>query len=118
MSQLISIEGIECYSYHGCQEEEAVIGGKYSVDIYVWKNVSNSFSSDELYNTVDYGMVHDVVRKEMSIRSKLIEHVTNRILEKLSEKIKAFEKISVRVTKFNPPVNGKIEKASFLLTKP
>ena len=118
MSQLISIEGIECYSYHGCQEEEAMIGGKYSVDIYVWKNVSSSFSSDELNDTVDYGMVHEVVRKEMAVRSKLIEHAANRILEKLSEKIKAFEKISVRVTKYNPPVNGNIKKESFLLSKP
>ena len=118
MEMLIAIEGIECYSFHGCLEEEAVIGGKYSVDVRIWKDVSKSFQSDELKDTVDYEMVHDLVKAEMAIRSKLIEHAANRILNSLTRKIKLFEKISVRITKFNPPVNGKIEKATFQLSMP
>lgn len=117
MSSLISVEGIECYAYHGCLDEEAIIGGNYSVDVYVWADVGKSFETDSLSDTVDYGMVNEIVLKEMLIRSKLIEHVGNRIVEKLSEHIKSFEKITVRVTKFNPPVNGNVKKTSFLVSK-
>lgn len=117
MNSIISIEGIECYAYHGCLEEEAVIGCNYEVDVYIETDLSKSFSSDDLKDTVDYGMVYGVVKKEMDVRSKLIEHVANRIAEKLAIQIKVFEKISVRVTKFNPPVNGNVEKASVIVLK-
>ncbi|MFI5218765.1 MAG: dihydroneopterin aldolase [Bacteroidia bacterium] len=118
MEQVISIEGIECYAYHGCLEEEGIIGGNYTVDVYIWADVSKALKSDDLKDTVDYTMVHDAVRKEMAIRSKLIEHVANRILENISSQIKAFIKISVRVTKHNPPVNGQVNKTSFVLSLP
>ena len=116
MGSLISVEGIECYAYHGCLDEEAIIGGRYMVDVYVEADVSKSFSSDDLNDTVDYSMITDVVLKEMAVRSKLIEHVAKRIMDALAGNIKAYEKISVRVTKFNPPVKGNVEKTSVLLT--
>ena len=31
----IYVENIRCYSYHGCLEEETVIGGNYVVDVVV-----------------------------------------------------------------------------------
>ena len=113
---LISVEGIECYAYHGCLEEEAVIGGRYQVDVYVEADVSKSFTTDDLNDTVDYSMITDIVLIEMAVRSKLIEHVCKRILNKLIKNIGKFEKISVRVTKFHPPVNGNVEKTSFYLS--
>jgi dihydroneopterin aldolase len=116
VESLISVEGIECYAYHGCLDEEAVIGGKYSVDVYVWADVSRSFATDHLYDTVDYSMITDIVLKEMAVRSKLIEHVCKRISDSLVEYIKEYEKIAVRVTKFNPPVSGNVEKTSFYLS--
>lgn len=117
MNPLISVEGIKCYAYHGCLEEEVVIGGHYSVDVHVWSDVSKSFDTDHLNDTVDYGMVTEIVLKEMAVKSKLIEHVCNRILQALSKQIKIYEKISVRVIKFNPPVHGDVEKVSVLLSK-
>ncbi len=114
---MISIEGIECYAYNGCLEEEGIIGGKYSVDVYIEADLSKAAVSDNLEDTIDYCLIHDLVRKEMDIRSKLVEHVCGRILNSIAEKVKSFEKISVRVTKYNPPVNGKIVKASVMLSK-
>jgi 7,8-dihydroneopterin aldolase/epimerase/oxygenase len=114
--QVISVEGIECYAYHGCLPEEAVIGGRYLVDIYVHGDFSAAFSSDKLEETVDYGMINDVVVKQMAIKSKLIEHVASRILQELKKNISRFEKIEVRVTKFNPPVDGNVEKTAFFIS--
>lgn len=112
----ISVEGIECYSHHGCLPEEAVIGSRYSVDVYIDADVNKSLSTDDLNDTIDYVLVYEIVKKEMAIRSKLIEHVAGRILKSLTAEIKVFEKISVRVTKFNPPVNGAVGKTTFFIS--
>ena len=116
MESLISVEGIECYAYHGCLDEEAIIGGRYSVDVYIWADVSKCFATDDLNDTVDYSMITDLILKEMAVRSKLVEHVCKRISDALVKYVKVFEKISVRVTKFNPPVRGNVEKISFILS--
>jgi len=116
MESLITVEGIECYAYHGCLDEEAIIGGKYLVDVYVWADVSKCFATDDLNDTVDYSLITDIVLKAMAVRSKLVEHVCKRILNSLVGYIKAHEKIAVRVTKFNPPVSGNVEKTSFYLS--
>ncbi len=118
MEHLISVEGIECHARHGCLPEESVIGGRYRVDVYVTADVSPSFQSDKLTDTVDYCMINDIVKQEMAIRSNLIEHVASRILEKLKEQVRDCKKISVRVTKFNPPVKGSVERTAFLISWP
>jgi dihydroneopterin aldolase len=51
----------------------------------------------------------------MSRRSRLVEHVTARILESLAREVNRFSKLAVRVTKHNPPVNGQAGRASFYL---
>lgn len=113
MGQQISVEGIECHAYHGCLPEEAIIGGKYRVDIDVTADVSRSFQTDDLADTVDYGLINRIARDEMAVPSRLIEHVAFRILNKLREQIQSAEKITVRVTKFNPPVQGGVERTTF-----
>jgi dihydroneopterin aldolase len=104
----IAIEGIELYAYHGCLEEEAKIGSKYRVDVYVDVDYSEAALSDDLKQTVDYGQVYDIVKKEMSERSKLLEHVARRIADSLAVQIPHQAKYKVLVTKYQPPVNGQV----------
>jgi dihydroneopterin aldolase len=52
----------------------------------------------------------------MSITSKLIEHVAGRILQKIKENVTLAQTITVKVTKYNPPVNGQIEKVVVIVT--
>ena len=57
----------------------------------------------------------DIVRKEMAIRSKLIEHVAKRIYDRV---IRAFPKLietKVKVTKLLPPMNGPVDKVSVII---
>ena len=107
----LSVCDIECYAFHGCMEEEGRIGQRFSVDIIIDFDFSESVSSDDLNDTADYVELHNRVRKEMSIRSKLIEHVAVRILNSIKEYMPNAKAIKVMVTKYNPPVNGRIGKA-------
>jgi len=111
----IKIEGIECYAYHGCLEEEAIIGGHFSVDVTLHLDLTKAIATDELSETADYVVIHNIVREQMNIRSKLIEHVAGRILQQLKSQY-TNATIEVTVTKFNPPVNGQIKKASVVLS--
>ncbi len=108
----ITLENIQLYAYHGCLEEEALIGQNYRVDVYISTDYSEAAQTDDLTKTVDYVQVYEIVKREMAIRSKLIEHVTKRICETLVAEISRIDKCEVRLTKYNPPVNGMVGNAS------
>ena len=109
---VIRIEDIRCYAYHGCMDEEGVIGTDFSITIEVVTNLSISANSDKLSDTVDYVAISKVVQEEMNTRSKLIEHVTQRILNRLMEGFPSIEKSKVVVVKHNAPIQGDVQRVS------
>ena len=111
----IKIENIKLYAYHGCLEEEAKIGTDYRVDIKVWVDLSKSSRSDELSDTVDYMQLNAIVKEQMQIRSKLLEHVSKRILDCIFQRIPMVRKAKVSVAKINPPIAGNVEKVTIAL---
>jgi|ERR1051326_7237505 dihydroneopterin aldolase len=113
----ILVEGIKLYAYHGCMEEESIVGGNYSVDVCVEANLDKPAKSDNLEDTIDYAVIYEIVKKEMTIRSKLIEHVAQRIIDSLKKKIKSVKNIEVKVTKLNAPIKGVVEKVSVVLSE-
>jgi dihydroneopterin aldolase len=114
MSGLISINDIRLYAFHGCLAEEAAIGGNYIVDVMIFTDYTEAAKSDDLSMTVDYCAVYEIVKREMKIRSKLIEHAAQRIADSLKKEIPAIERIEVRLTKIAPPVNGEIGSVSVI----
>lgn len=117
MDGIIKIQGIECYAYHGCLDEESKIGQCYSVDILLELNISQAIISDSLDNTVDYLEVYNIVKNEMAIRSKLIEHAAGRILQSLIARFPMVLFVAVTVHKFMPPVNGFLDQASVTISE-
>lgn len=110
----IEVNGIKLYAYHGCLKEEGVIGGHYVVDVMIDTDFSVAAETDDLSNTVDYVDVNRIVTEEMAIRSKLIECVGWRIVEK----IKALENVAnvtVKVTKLSPPINGDVNNVAIII---
>ncbi|MFM9983620.1 MAG: dihydroneopterin aldolase [Flavobacteriales bacterium] len=108
----ISVNNIKVYAYHGCWEEEAIIGGEYIVDVQMDVNFKQSAIDDDLSKTADYVVVKEVVYREMAIRAKLIENVAYRIYEALKSVLPLCNTISVRVTKLNAPMGGQVESVS------
>jgi dihydroneopterin aldolase len=107
---IINVAGIKLYAYHGCLEEEAVIGANYVVDVNIETDFSQAQRSDDLSKTVDYVVVYNIVKAEMAIPSKLIEHVAGRIADELIRRLPEIEKADVTVTKLNPPMNGNVQQ--------
>ena len=113
----IQVNNIKVYSYHGCLEEESIIGSDYRVDIEVEADLSKSALSDELSDTVDYVHLNHIVTTEMAIRSKLLEHVAKRILDRIFKELEMIVFASVKVAKINPPIGGNVEDVAVILEK-
>ncbi len=112
MIQTINIEGIKLYGYHGCLEEEAKIGANYIVDVYLTTNFMEAAITDDLSKTIDYCAIYEICKKQVSIRSKLIEQVCLRIYTQIKTDFDTIHTVHVRVTKLLPPMNGNVEKVS------
>ena len=114
---IIQVNNIKIYAYHGCLDEEAKIGSEYKIDLEVKANLQNSSDSDELKDTVDYVHLNFIVKEEMAIRSKLLEHVAQRILNRIFDEIIMVKKAKVSVAKINPPIGGNVEDVAIILSK-
>lgn len=112
---VIRVEDIRCFAYHGCMEEEGVIGTVFSIDVELKADLSVSAKSDLLTDTIDYVAVSRLVQEEMAIRSKLIEHVTQRILDRLMKDHPSVESSKVIVVKHAAPINGEVKRVSVTL---
>jgi len=110
----IEVNGIKLYAYHGCLKEEGVIGGHYVVDVTIDTDFSVAAETDDLSNTVDYVDVNRIVTEEMAIRSKLIECVGWRIVEKIKA-LKNVANVTVKVTKLSPPINGDVNNVAIII---
>jgi dihydroneopterin aldolase len=113
----INLNNIRVYAYHGCLPEETKIGSDYKVDISVDANLNTSAESDELCDTVDYVHLNKIVKEEMAVASKLLEHVAKRILDRIFAELEIVKKAQVKVAKLNPPLGGDVEDVSITLSK-
>ncbi len=112
MKHKIFVEGIKCYAFHGCLDEEARIGGNYIVDVELITDFSLAALHDTLDDTIDYVQVNEIVVAEMAIRSKLIEQVGQRIVGRLQKELKGILALKVKITKINPPINGDVDSVA------
>ena len=115
MKHTIEVNGIKIYAFHGCLLEEGEIGGHYSVDVMLNTNFTEAAQTDELEKTVDYVDVNRIVCEEMAIRSKLIEHVGQRIINRLKSEIDNIDFIKLKVTKICPPINGDVDNVAIII---
>ena len=79
MGKLV-VEGMEFHAFHGCNPEEAKTGGNYLVTVTVDTDFSKPSSSDKLSDAVDYVAIYDITKREMSLRSHLINMLQNEFM--------------------------------------
>ena len=117
MKATVKVENLKIYAFHGCMEEEKIIGSDYVVNMSAVCSVGKKVFEDEIGGTVDYVDLARIAKREMSIRSKLLEAVVNRIINSCFNEISVLEQISVTVSKINPPINADVESVSVSMEK-
>ena len=111
----VILNDIRIYAFHGCMEEEARIGSDYIVNLVVDTNMEEASQSDELNDALDYVNLLAIVKKEMSIRSKLLEHVAQRIINEIMKSYTKVDAVDIMVAKQNPPIEGDIKEVCIRL---
>ena len=114
---LIKLDGMEFFAYHGCFKEEQIIGTKFRVDLTIETNVDEAANNDNIHLTINYLNVYQMVKKQMEVKSKLLENVGKRILDELYNQFPGIIKAEVKVSKLNPPLGGKLDCVSLTLSR-
>ena len=104
----IILNEIRVYAFHGCMEEEKRIGSDYIVNLEVETDMINPAKTDDIVDAVDYVSLNKIVKEEMSVSSKLLEHVAQRIIDRVLKKFSEVESVVVSVAKQNPPIGGDV----------
>ena len=109
----ILLEEMEFFAYHGCYKEEQIIGTRFSVDLIVETDTLKAEENDHLHDTVSYVHLYQIVKKEMEIKSHLLEHVARRIMNSIQNQFPMITSIVLTIYKINPPVGGKMEQVGY-----
>ena len=113
---ILRVNGIEVYAYHGCIDEEALAGGFFTVNTIFKGNFNRAAENDDLDQAIDYVNVAATVKQQMSIRSKLIESVAYRILRALKDEFPIAHEIEVTVIKHRAPIQQPVAEVSFTVS--
>ena len=112
----IRLKNIRIFTNHGCLTEEEKIGSDYLVNLTVQADLSEAARSDQLKDTVDYVHLNRIVKEQMAQRSKLLEHVGQRIIDTIFEELPVVESVEVTVSKVNPPIGGDVAEVSVTMS--
>ena len=113
---IIELEEMRFWAFHGCLESERRNGNLFLVDFHGELDMRKAAGSDNLEDTVNYGLVYDLVKEEMRVPSDLLENVAGRIVRRIAERFPEFVRFSVRVSKRRPPVEGPVQWSRVTLT--
>lgn len=102
----IHLQGIKLYAYHGVDPQETAVGAYFTIDLKLKTDFSRAAYTDELTGTVSYADIFQSVKSEMHIPSRLLEHVCQRIAQRIFHDFPAIEAIDIKLYKENPPMGA------------
>ena len=112
----ILLKDLRIYANHGVLPQERVVGAYYILNIGIDTDFSRAMETDELEGTISYAEVYDVVKAEMAIPSKLLEHVAGRICNALLHRFPTAQAIHLEILKENPPMGADCRGAGVSVT--
>ena len=102
----VHIDGIRLHARHGVLPQEQLTGNDYIINVRVGYDISRAMQTDDVADTLNYAEVYNIIKEEMSIPSKLIEHVAGRIANRLMDSYSQISSVMLRITKCNPPMGA------------
>ncbi|WP_321334917.1 dihydroneopterin aldolase [uncultured Bacteroides sp.] len=107
----IFLRNVIFYAYHGVAPQETTVGNTFIIDLTVKGNFLQSMETDDVADTVSYADIYGVLKQEMAVPSKLLEHVCGRITKRLLHDFPLIEEVRLRLSKRNPPMGADIDSA-------
>lgn len=115
METFILLENVAFYANHGVFRQENTVGNNFLINLKIKTISTDPNLTDDIDDTVSYADVFNIVKQEMAIPSKLLEHVGARIIKKLRDFSSKIGEIELKISKQNPPLGGQVQYASIIL---
>ncbi|GHV25791.1 7,8-dihydroneopterin aldolase [Bacteroidia bacterium] len=112
----LELKGMTFFACHGVMDQERKVGNTYTIDLKLYVDFQSATLSDNLYDTINYAAVYELVKQEMAIPSNLIEHVAGRILQRIHADFPAIKTLEIRLAKQNPPMGGDLKEVAVVIT--
>ena len=107
----IRIKNMSFYGYHGVDADERRLGGRFSLDVELYLDLTAAGESDSLAATVNYKEVYDLVREVHDARHyQLLEALAHDVATAILARCPV-EEVLVRVRKHSVPLQGLIDYA-------
>lgn len=94
------------FAYHGVLSQEQKVGSYFDIRLEIETDFARATRTDELEGTISYADIHETVKREMNIPSRLLEHVAGRISSRLYQEYPAIKAIKLELYKQNPPMGA------------
>jgi len=107
----VYLQHVRFYAFHGVMPQEQKVGGEFFVDVRVGYPIAAAMESDEVADTLNYAELYALIKKEMDIPSRLLEHVAGRIVKQIGEQFPQVTSIDLKITKKNPPMGADCDGA-------
>ncbi len=107
----IYLKNIRLYAFHGVAPQETIVGNEFIINLRIKTDIYQASETDDIIKTISYAEAYEVVKEEMSIPSKLLEHACNRITKRLFQVFPSIEEINISLSKRCPPMGGDVEEA-------
>ncbi|MDR0995892.1 MAG: dihydroneopterin aldolase [Tannerella sp.] len=106
MIATLELRDMRFFARHGVLPQERAVGNHYRVSLKWELPVDALLASDDPADAVDYAEVYALVKEQMDIPSRLIEHVAGRILAALRGRFPQIVAAEVSLSKQSPPIPG------------
>lgn len=108
----IALEGMEFRAHIGYYQEERKLKGRFLVDVYVeTDDIGAAAQEDRLSGTINYENLYSICATVMSESCDLLEFAAKRIIQQVRTDFPEVSEATVRVSKLNPPLPGKVMRS-------
>lgn len=107
---------MEFFAHHGCFEQEQIIGNKFIVNLTMNVDIAKPAQTDDINDALNYQSVFEIVRREMMIKSHLLEHIGKRTLDAIKKEFPQIINMTIKIDKLNPPIGGQLYASSVTMS--
>ena len=106
MNQFIFMKNVRFHACHGVMPQEQAIGADFLISVRIGYDFSKAINTDDVSDTISYADVYKLIKQEMQVPSKLLEHVAGRIVNAIKKAFPDISSVELSLTKENPPMGS------------
>ena len=115
LNSSVLLKDVRIFAFHGALPQERTVGAYFILNLSVQTDFSRALATDDLDGTISYAALFDLVKSEMTIPSRLLEHVAGRICTAIFHRFPTATSVHLEILKENPPMGADCPAAGISL---